>query len=222
VLGDGFGSFRYTVAEHVPVGANVSAFVHNGYAEALTSGGLVFGLPMLALWGLVGWAALRRYLASLRRAGAERSLYAGAAVAAGALLLHSAVDFDWHYPSLLVLLGVLGGLLLPRQERTGRAAPTAAVLVLVVALTAIMSLVEHHGRTAIQRGGTAQQLLHARWWGTDDPRIDLAALQACLHEDGTLACTLAQARRAISVSGRAAGLDADLRSLRNQVSQAAH
>jgi hypothetical protein len=221
VLGDGFGSFRYTVSEHVPAGANISSFVHNGYAEALSSGGLVFGLPMLALWGLVGWAAVKRYLASLRPVGTDRSLYAGAAVAAGALLLHSAVDFDWHYPSLLVLLGVLGGLLLPRQERNGRVMPTAAVLVVVLALIATMSLVEHHGRTVIARGGTAQQLLDERWWGTDDPRIDLAALHACLHDDGGLACTPAEARRAVSVSSRAAGLDANLRSLRDRVARAA-
>lgn len=100
------------MGNHVPVGSNVSAFVHDGYAEALTSGGLAFGLPLLGIWSLVGVAAARRYLQSCRQSCPERPVFVGAALAAGVLLVHSAVDFDWHYPSLLVLLGVVGGMLL--------------------------------------------------------------------------------------------------------------
>ena len=46
VNGRGFGSFRDTQVEHQS-GASYSAFAHNAYAEALTSGGLLFGAPIL-------------------------------------------------------------------------------------------------------------------------------------------------------------------------------
>ncbi len=226
ILGDGYGSFRFTVGSHVPVGSNISAFVHNGYAEALTSGGIAFGLPFLGVWLLVAVAAARRYLQSWRRTCPERPVFVGAALAAGVLLVHSAVDFDWHYPSLLVLLGVVGGMLLtsrePRQVSRGRAAVSAVGLVLVTMFVATASLVEHHGRqvTTDGRARTAQQLLDTRWPGTDDPRVDFAALQACLSPNGSLAVPVGVARRAVAVSQRAARLDPQLRDLRVRVAAA--
>ena len=227
VLGDGFGSFRYTVGQHVPIGRSVSAFVHNGYAEALTSGGLAFGLPYFGVWLVVGIAATRRYLSSLRNVASERSVYAGFSLAAGVLLLHSAVDFDWHYPSLVVLLGVTGGVLLPSHVEPlpsrRRLVVGAGVLVLVTGFVVTASLVEHHGRqlTTDGRTRTAQQWLDERWPGIDDPRLDRAALQACLTPDGSLKVPASEALRAVAASKRAASLDPDLRALRDLVATAA-
>jgi hypothetical protein len=225
-LGDGFGSFRFTVGSHLKPDQNVSSFVHDGYAEALTSGGLAFGLPLLGAWLVVGWAAVRRWLGSLRQAGAERPVYLGFAVAAGALLLHAAVDFDWHYPSLVVLLGVIGGVLLPARQPVAASAVRISVTVvgsvLVLGLVVTMSLAEHHGRqvTTDGRARTATQLLEARWWGMYDPRIDAAALAACLGPDGRLVVPPSVARRALQISARAATLDPQIRDLRARVSSA--
>jgi hypothetical protein len=226
LVGGGFGSFRFTVGQHVPVGSNVSAFVHNGYAEALTSGGVTFGLPVIGIWLAIAAAAVRAFWQSLRPLHPERGTLTGFSLATAVLLLHSAVDFDWHYPSLAVLLGVAGGTLIrSRAEgQTGRTrlALSTGVLVVATAFVATASLVEHHGRSIVMgsRPYTAQQLLDARLPGADDPRLDLAALQACLQPDGSLAVPRDVAERAVSVSGRAAQLDPALRTLRDNVSAA--
>jgi len=221
VLGNGFGSFRYTVVEDVPAGDTISAFTHNGYLEALTSGGVVFAVPFVGVWLSVAWAAVRQLVRGLRR-GAARDPLCGAALAVGVLLAHSAVDFDWHYPSLLVLLGVLGGVLIGSRERESvsrrRTAVVAVGLAFVVLLTVTASLVEHHGRQVVQQaaGKSAQQLLDGRWWGTDDMRIDTAALDAC-WSGGHLTCPADVARRALDATVKAARLDPDIRTLRGQV-----
>lgn len=221
VLGNGFGSFRYTVVDDVPVGDTISAFTHNGYLEALTSGGLVFAIPFIGVWLGVAWAAVRQLVQCLRR-GAARDPLCGAALAVGVLLAHSAVDFDWHYSSLLVLLGVLGGVLIGSQERQpvnrGRIALVAAGLTFVVAVTMAASLAEHHGRQVTQQaqGKSAQQLLDSRWWGTDDMRIDTAALDAC-WSNGRLTCPPEVARRAVDATAKAATLDPEVRTVRRQV-----
>lgn len=224
-LGAGFGSFEDTVPEHVPATANVSAFVHNGYAEALTSGGAAFAVPLISFWVLVALAATRRFFNALRTRSPDGPVSVGTSLAVAVLLLHSGVDFDWHYPSLVVLLGVLGGLLsVPGRARESSrlvTALTATTLVAVVAVITTTSLVEHHDRavsTAPAR--TAAGLLDARWWGTHDPRIDLAALQACLHEDGTLAVPRPVAVRAWTASGRSAALDPRVRAWRGLVGAA--
>ena len=218
VTGHGFGSFRYTEGDHLPATSLQSAFVHDGYAEALTSGGIVFGLPLLAVSLLLAAATIRGFLHALRRETPGRALLAGAAVTTGALLVHTGLDFDWHYPSLVVLIGVVGGLLIRPTGRPAPAPPVIAGLFAVVAVIVTGSLVEHHGRQAIAAGGSAQQLLDVRLPFADDPRLDAAALRACVH-DGRLVVPGATARRAIAASARAASLDKELALLRSVVGQ---
>jgi hypothetical protein len=221
LTGDGFGSFLATSDPQLASGRNRSTFVHNGYAEALASGGLVFGLPVLGGAIVVGLTALR----ALRRRptySPEQPLLLGVALAAGLLLLHSGVDFDAHYASLQVLVGVLGGVLLGARGRTPsrrKASPTlvTAGLVLSLATVAVTTLAEHHGRVASRSGVSASQLLDAEWPGIRDPRIELAALAACLDASGGLAVPADVARRALSASDVAAGLLPEVRDLRARV-----
>ncbi|MCW2599419.1 MAG: O-antigen polymerase [Frankiales bacterium] len=223
LVGDGFGSFRFTVGENVPPGANTSAFVHDGYAEALASGGLAFGLPLLLLCLLVAVTTLRRYAQSLRRVCPERPILAGASVASGVLLVHAGLDFDWHYPSLVVLLGVVAGLLLGGRAASPSSRPRVVMVamgsVLMTLLIVTTSLVEHHGRqlTTDGRSYTAAQLLADRWPGTDDPRIDGVALRACLDTQGRLIAPAGVALRAVAASEHAASLDPELKALRELV-----
>lgn len=141
VVGNGFGSFAETSGPLLPERATLSPFVHNGYADALTSGGLLFGGPMLAISIMLGLRSLRAL-----RATDERGITVGAALATLFLLGHSLVDFDWHYPSLVILLGICGGLL-PNPVR--RAAPPllALGLVFAVGIAVSGSLLEHEERS---------------------------------------------------------------------------
>lgn len=121
--GNGFGSFRYTEVSHVPVGYTISPYVHNGPADWLTSGGLLFALPLLV--GLVllarGWlpGLVRRPDSST---GAVRQ---GCAVGLLILTVHSCLDFDWTYPSLSILYGVFAGLFLAMGTGLTAAPPIA-------------------------------------------------------------------------------------------------
>jgi hypothetical protein len=217
VAGRGFGSFKDTQVEYLSR-ADYSTYVHNAYAEALTSGGLVFGAPILLFAVLVGVAAVRALVTSLRRTAPERAVLGGAAIACGVLLLHAGLDFDWQYPSLVALLGVAGGLLF---RHSARPAPTIPVIVLIVAVLAVVvggSLVASHGRQALTGKPSTERLLDAQWPLADDPRLQLAALRACVR-GGSLVVPRSTAERAVRASARAATLDAEIAQLRRDVAR---
>ncbi|MDH7497588.1 MAG: O-antigen ligase family protein [Syntrophomonadaceae bacterium] len=94
--------------------------------SSLLQTGVEAGLPgmaaLLALWGLAGWQ-LARFLRHAPRDGRRLSV-AAAAVAAGALVLHSTFDFDFSFPAVawlaMALLGAVSGAARTRrQERRG-------------------------------------------------------------------------------------------------------
>lgn len=123
VTGGGFGSFGRLAAEVDPHGAH-SALVHSGLLQPLTDGGLVLGLPVLLAVALVGLGLVRRLLPSAWRAdqGAVTLLALGALL----LLAHSAVDFDWTYPSLLAMSAVVAGAALASSPSAPAAEPTGS------------------------------------------------------------------------------------------------
>jgi len=155
LLGHGFGSFTATEDERLPPGAPRSRYVHNAYAEALTSGGLIFGGPLLVGVALLVLLALRAFARSTQCAP-DRAMLGGAAVATLIWLAHSAVDFDWHYSSLTVACGVTAGVVyaamrpaaLPQnrpaqdgRRTTGAAVAVAASLIAVASIGVSASLV---------------------------------------------------------------------------------
>ena len=109
LFGNGFGSFRYTVVDHVPVGSVLSPFVHDAPADWLTSGGLAFSLPLFLGLLAVAWCA-GRYLIGLTPSGGG-VLGRPAAIGLLVLMAHSLLDFDWTYPSLSLLFGAVAGVL---------------------------------------------------------------------------------------------------------------
>lgn len=87
-----------------------TAYAHNGYLQALSDGGLLLTLPLLLLLGATCLAVAR----ALPRAVRSGDLvHAGAAATLLVLLLHSGMDFDWAYPSLLALTALVAALALP-------------------------------------------------------------------------------------------------------------
>jgi hypothetical protein len=215
VNGRGFGSFSHTQVDHVS-GAGYSTFVHNAYAEALTSGGLLFGGPILVCAVLVGVAAVRALLASLRRGAPERGVLAGAAIASGVLLVHAGLDFDWHYPSLVALLGVFGGLVIRGSARPAPAVPVICMLLTVCAVVAGGSLIEAQGRQSLASTRSAERLLDAQVPFAEDPRLQLAALRACVR-NGQLVVPRTTAERVLKATARAATLDAEMARLRRDL-----
>lgn len=223
LVGEGFDSFLHTSSDRLPAGATTSRFVHNAYAEALASGGLAFGGPVIAGAALLLALAVRGGLRSLRGRTRERSALAGSCLASGALLLHASLDFDWHYASLLATAGILGGLTFALQRRPGppRALPptaTVAGLFFVVAIGATAAYVEHHGRAQSRQvhADAAQEvtrLLDAGLPGAYDPRLSVAALRLTVGNASPgpprLTVPPALAERVLAGTARIARLDRD-------------
>ena len=133
LTGAGFDGFR-AATEAVGVGARAgrTAYVHNGFLQGLTDGGLLLGLPLLAVTIVLAVAVCRGLPSAVRRAEGVR---VGAGAALLVLVLHSGMDFDWAYPSLLLMPALVAPLALgPVATARRRAAwwPT----VLAVALLA--------------------------------------------------------------------------------------
>jgi O-antigen ligase len=109
VTGTGFDSFGRQAGLVDPNGAH-STLVHSGLLQPLSDGGLLLGLPFLLACALVGLGLLRRLLPDAWHA--DRGQVALVAVGSLVVAVHSAVDFDWTYPSLMALSAILAGLAL--------------------------------------------------------------------------------------------------------------
>ena len=122
--GAGFNSFdsatSVATTRHDTVG---TAFAHNGYLQAAADGGLVLTVPLVVLLGLVVVAVLRGLPDAVRARDALRVTGASALVV---LLLHSGMDFDWSYPSLLAMVAPVAVLALPPAAAAGPGSPAAA------------------------------------------------------------------------------------------------
>lgn len=143
LTGGGFGSFRGEAPTYMPEGVQLSAFAHSGPIQAFSDGGVLLGVVMAVACGLV----LAKALHAVAVARDWQAVAASLAVVS--LSLHSAVDTDWQYPSLLALYALVAGLVPPLREReptveqraqqsTDRRLPrlVAALLLGVVALGA--------------------------------------------------------------------------------------
>lgn len=121
LTGEGPGSYRRLSLEHTPPDANLTSSAHNEYLESLAEGGLVFGGAFIALHLLVAFGALRA-LWRREEVGEDdtrRPLQVGMALALLGIGAHVAIDFDWVFPVLPILLAVAAA--------TMRGAPTVLV-----------------------------------------------------------------------------------------------
>jgi O-antigen ligase len=146
VTGAGFSSFGSQSGRLDPLGVH-STLVHSGLLQPLSDGGLLLSVPFLGAIALIALGLLRR----LRPGGWRRDhgLTSLVSIAALAVLVHSAVDFDWTYPSLMAVAAVLAAVGLasstPALQPRPPSRPAAfAVLVLVLA-TAVLAGAAHGG-----------------------------------------------------------------------------
>jgi hypothetical protein len=117
--GAGFDSFGSAGSARMPVGSGLSAFVHNGYLQAFSDGGTLLLVAVTVATGLPLAAGLRLMMSSRSRRGDEVAAI-GVPAALLALIVHSGVDFDWLYPSLLGLFAILAALLPATRPVTSR------------------------------------------------------------------------------------------------------
>ncbi len=146
VTGAGFHSFGAAsdkVTTHHD--SNLTAYVHNGFLQALSDGGLVLGLPFLLACLLVAFLALRQVVRTVRARGEFLSGALAAAVVV--VMLHSGMDFDWAYASLLDLFAILAAALVAtgglRVRR--RAWPCHLVTVVLLAGLTASAVAAWHG-----------------------------------------------------------------------------
>ncbi|HTW21838.1 MAG TPA: O-antigen ligase family protein [Mycobacteriales bacterium] len=159
LVGGGYHSLASAAVGHVPPTWSLSPLAHNGYLQALSDGGLLLGVPFLLALAAISWYVVAALIGAVRR----RDFSTGGFVVPlclGALLVHSAVDFDWSYAADFEVVAILAGLVAAarwaapadgsaaeRAAATGR--PGARLLsgaVLVgVALLAVAAGVAHNG-----------------------------------------------------------------------------
>jgi O-antigen ligase len=109
VTGGGYHSMATASAHHNPHGWPLSPLAHNGFLQALSDGGLLLGVPFLLACAVVSWWVLTGLWSAVGRRdfGVESFV---APLVLGALMVHSAVDFDWSYPADFILAAILVGL----------------------------------------------------------------------------------------------------------------
>jgi O-antigen ligase len=220
LTGSGYHTLATASAYYTPSGWARSQLAHNGYLQPFADGGLLLGVPFLVgIAGLLLWA-LRRAAAPLRRRerNADSLLYAAIGIAVLAALAHSAVDFDWSHPAILVELAVLGACVAPTGEvRAGwhRFPRSVALAGLVGCLgVSVPALHQWQANESSMRQTPSQMLVAA-----DAPFGDFRPAQRVLQDaiGGTPAVTDAQARAALQLTGDEATVDLHLALLREAV-----
>ncbi len=141
LTGAGFDSFG-GASVRLPVGVTSATHVHNGYLQAFSDGGGPLVAALALATGLPLLAGLRALLSRSRRRDDEL-VAIGVPLAMLGLVLHSGVDFDWSYPSLLAFFAILAGLVAPAPQRAEapvgvwqRGAAVVAVALLLVSVPA--------------------------------------------------------------------------------------
>lgn len=135
VVGGGSGSYFPYGRLHSPAGAERATLAHNEPLGALAEGGLLQGLPLLALYLLAAGACLRVLRRGVSAGDRFASVRIAAAVAAGGVLAHSLLDIGLAFPALLGTLALLMGVVLASPQPaapTARRAATGWVVVLAL------------------------------------------------------------------------------------------
>lgn len=125
LVGGGYHNLAKASALYTPSGWARSPLAHNGYLQPLSDGGLLLGVPFLVAVMVVVLWAFRRFLSLLRRLRGRQVDVTELSVVLALLgaLAHSAVDFDWSHPSILVEAALLAACVAPGVRRPDAAHP---------------------------------------------------------------------------------------------------
>ena len=230
VAGGGFHSLAAAGQLETPAGWARSNLAHNGYLQALSDGGLLLAVPFLALLAMAASATARGALrlSPLARGGSALGppwVAVGVPLAAGGLLAHTAVDFDWSHPANLAmtaaLLGVGAGLLPGRRPRRaftrGLAGAGLVGLLVTAGLTATAWDRVGASLAAAQRAPDREhRLALLADSSVSDVRVDQELLRAAFFAPGATppAGDAASLRRALERTRRLATQDRHLALLR--------
>jgi len=225
LTGTGFGAFGTASVDHMPAGVGLSAFPHNGFLNALSSGGILYGAPVILGSLFMALVFLRNYRRSLKVTARERAVTMGTSVAGLALLSHVAVDFDWTYPSLCALLGAIFGLSYALRDRSplaktiqpARASAAVGIVALVLPLCFAAGTAMHdrwhHSFVAATRNPdlAVNRMLDAAGGPLSDPVLSASALVMTTRSDHQgvqrLVVRPSTARRALDATAELATLD---------------
>lgn len=183
VVGVGYGGLESAASKLTPATWARSPLAHNDYLQALAEGGLLLGLPFLVACGAIAFGLLR--VGRGRVHSRVVDVRTGVVVAAMALMVHAAVDFDWTYPALFCLAAIVAALAIgPVLRRPARsvapirsdsvdlppqsAAPwvRVALVGLLVGATVAGGIVEHRGGLRIAFSTTSAPSATATGTGT--------------------------------------------------------
>lgn len=209
ITGAGPGSYRWSATPFYPANRPWTAFAHSEQLEALAEQGILGGGAV----SFVSIALALLVLRALRQVGRLTSQVAAAGVVT-VLLGHSAIDFDWNYPILFVLLTIAAAVLvgscetdpLPNKEAAGAVSSTvwltitAAIGLLVIACLGIAVEMRNDPAPwdldkrlslAVQRAamrdsaGVDRELALLRRWNPGAPRLP-AVVALVRHFEGEL------------------------------------
>lgn len=187
--GPGLDTYSETSRAVAPIGVGLSADPHNEVVRGFAEGGLIGGIPLLAVVGF----GLVMGLRSVRAATEGQALRDdpgrwAALVAAAALTVHALVDFDWSYPALTALAGVAFGTaaapLLPDPDRSRSrwggprwATVVGSALLLTAVASALAGTVFHYrAEAALATDGLADDREALVAWAPDH-RLAFAVLR---------------------------------------------
>lgn len=149
VSGGGYHSLATTSVLYTPGSWARSQLAHDGYLQSLSDGGLVLGVPFLfALLIVVLWALRRAWaLVAHGPGGSVDTVNGTIAIALLAAAVHSAVDFDWSHPAILVEFALLAACVAPPvesavQSRHGRVFAVGGSI-LLLAIVAMLIPILH-------------------------------------------------------------------------------
>jgi O-antigen ligase len=151
LTGGGYHSLATASYGHIPGSWALSPLAHNGYLQALSDGGLLLGVPFLIAALGIAWWVVTSLVTAVRSRTFSTEAFA-LPLALGAMLVHSAVDFDWSYAADFAVVAILAGVVAgvrwstrpPRVSPSYSGLLTGAVLV-GVALTGISAAAASSG-----------------------------------------------------------------------------
>ncbi len=107
VLGTGAGTFGTVHPQYQYRVISAATNAHNFYAQTVAELGLVGGLLVAAILAALGWVIVGSFRHKQRRA---------LALILAIMLVHLALDIDALYPSIMVVMAVLAGLVVSGRE----------------------------------------------------------------------------------------------------------
>jgi hypothetical protein len=219
LVGSGFHVLASASALYTPSGWARSPQAHDGYLQALSDGGLLLAVPFLFALVIALFWGLRRLFAALHRpTGGQATDIVGLSVAVALLggMAHSAVDFDWSHPSILVEFALLAACIAPKGPSRFRPWACGAALLALGGALAVFVPALHHWQVDQPNHELATSRLLADANGAFG---DYRPAQAVLNDVayGDRAMTVGEAGQALALTADEAKVDIHLSLLRDAI-----